>query len=126
MQSIGRYKNQSWLKDRRKNLRKFQTKPEWVLWQKIRNKKLEVKFRRQFNIDHYIVDFYCHELKLIIELDGWSHAGEENRDYDKRRDSYLKSKGYYILRYQNIQIKNELDAVVQDILNHIDKLKFAR
>ena len=122
MESIGRYMNQSSLRERRRDLRKFQTRAEGILWSKLRREQLGVKFRRQFNIDHFIVDFYCHALKLIIELDGWQHGSPGNQEYDQRRDAYLRAKGYTMLRYQNIQIKYELDAVVQDIMNNVERL----
>ena len=120
MEKIGRYTNKSSTKNRRRQLRKDQTKAERELWSKIRRKQLSgYKFRRQYNIGYYIVDFYCHELKLIIELDGYIHGEEENIEKDKKRENYLKDKGYNIIRYRNEQIKYEMDAVLQDIINHI-------
>jgi very-short-patch-repair endonuclease len=122
MQYHGRYQNRASLVSRRKELRNDPTTAERVLWKRIRNEQLGVKFRRQYNIDYYIVDFYCHPLKLIIELDGWVHGEEEQKRKDEIREQYLKEKGYIILRYKNEQIKYDLDAVIQDILNHIQSL----
>ena len=101
MQNIGRYQNKSSFIEKRRDLRRNQTKAERELWLKIRNSQLGVKFRRQYNIDYYIVDFYCHELGLIIELDGWVHGEDEQKKKDKQREEYLKNKGYKILRYRN-------------------------
>ena len=93
------------------------------MWKHLRSKQFGVKFRRQYNIDYYIVDFYCHELRLVIELDGWIHGEEEYRRKDIIRDKYLVGKGYKVLRYRNEQIRYELKAVLQDIYNNIQKLK---
>ncbi len=123
MQNIGRYQNKSSFIEKRRDLRRNQTKAERELWLKIRNSQLGVKFRRQYNIDYYIVDFYCHELGLIIELDGWVHGEDEQKKKDKQREEYLKNKGYKILRYRNEQIKDDFEAVIQDILNHIQALR---
>ncbi|OGH79143.1 MAG: hypothetical protein A2469_03670 [Candidatus Magasanikbacteria bacterium RIFOXYC2_FULL_40_16] len=125
MEKIGRYTNKSSTKNRRIQLRKNQTKAERELWLKIRSKQLlGCKFRRQYNIDYYIVDFYCHELKLIIELDGYIHGEEENIKRDLKREDYLKDKGYNIIRYRNEQIKYDIDAVLQDMMNHINQIKY--
>ncbi len=122
MSTYGHYLNKSSQKERRKNLRSDQTKAEAVLWSKIRRKQLGVKFRRQYNIDYYIVDFYCHELRLVIELDGYIHGEEEQKTKDKKRQNYLEQKGYKVIRYRNEQIRYELDDVLQDIINQITKL----
>src|SRR3989344_4397076 len=87
MKKIVRYTNKSSTKERRRELRKNQTKVEKELWLKIRNRQLGVKFRRQYNIDYYIVDFYCHELRLIIELDGYIHGEKANKEKDKKREN---------------------------------------
>ena len=115
------YTNKAALKNKRSYLRKNQTKAELVLWQKIKSKKLEVKFRRQYSIENFIVDFYCHDLKLIIELDGYIHSEEEKIRKDKVRQQFLESLGYKVLRYRNEQIKYELDNVLQNLWNYIQK-----
>ena len=120
MKKIVRYTNKSSTKERRRELRKNQTKVEKELWLKIRNRQLGVKFRRQYNIDYYIVDFYCHELRLIIELDGYIHGEEGNIKKDKRRENYLKNKGYSIIRYRNEQVKYEMESILQDLINIIN------
>lgn len=119
MEKIGRYTNKSSTKNRRKELRNNQTTAERKLWKYIRAHQLGVKFRRQYNIDYYIVDFYCNELKLIIELDGWVHGEEQQIIKDKSRQSYLENKGYKIIRYTNAQVKYEINVVLQDIINNI-------
>jgi len=115
------YSNKSFLKTKRKKLRQEQTKAEGVLWLKLRGRQFGVKFRRQYSIESFIVDFYCHELKLIIELDGWIHGEEENRQKDLIRQDILEKLGYKVLRYRNEQIRYELRNVLQDIWNQTHK-----
>ena len=116
MNKIGFYQNKSGLKQRRKDLRNYPTKPEILLWQKIKDKQLEVKFRRQFNIVYWIVDFYCHELKLIIEIDGSMHfETEEKIEHDKKRQAILEKQGYIVIRYTNYKILDDTDSVVNNI-----------
>ena len=123
MQTIGRYANKSSFKEKRRKLRREQTKAEATLWCYLRDKRLDgkTKFRRQFSIGRYIVDFYCHELKLIIELDGDIHYYIQEKD--KTREYYLRKQGYRIIRYTNEQIKNNLEGVLYNIIENINKLK---
>ena len=86
------------IKANRRSLRSNPTKAEQVFWYEIRDwNTLGCKFRRQVSIDSFIVDFYCHELRLIIELDGPIH--EDQKDYDKRREKFLRANGYRIVRF---------------------------
>jgi len=98
-------------------LRHEETKAEKILWEALRNKKLGVKFRRQHPIDKFILDFYAPEIKLGIELDGFSH--KENTEYDKLRTEYLKSKGIKIIRFWNSEIENNLKEVIFKIKEEI-------
>ena len=100
-------------KERRRSLRSQPTKAEYVLWQEIRREKLGYKFRRQFSIEKFIVDFYCHELRLIIEVDGPVHT--EQLRYDKLREYFLEARRYTVLRYKNDQVLFERENVLQDI-----------
>jgi len=102
-------------------LRQDQTKAESILWSYLRSRKMGVIFRRQYSIESFIVDFYCHELKLIIELDGYIHGEEENKKKDIIRQNILEKLGYKVVRYRNEQIKYELKNVLQDIWNQIHK-----
>jgi very-short-patch-repair endonuclease len=103
-------------------LRQEETKAEKILWEKLRNKKLDVKFRRQHPIDMYILDFYAPDVKLAIELDGSSHNIKENKEYDKDREEYLKFKSVEILRFWNSEIEKNLDYVLNKIKDKIYKL----
>jgi len=85
---------------------------ERILWSKIRNQQLGVKFRRQHGIGNYVVDFYCPEFQLVIELDGDSHYLQGAQEYDYIRDEFMKLQGLRILRFTNIEVVNNLDEVV--------------
>ncbi len=102
-----------------RDLRKFGTDAEQWLWQKLRNRQMNgYKFCRQIPIDKYIVDFLCKERRLVIELDGSQHFLQKG--YDQQRSDYLASKGYRIVRYWNNQVLQEGEAVLEDILQHLE------
>jgi uroporphyrinogen-III synthase len=103
-----------------RHLRQEQTPAEKALWDLIRNRKFEnLKFRRQHPLKNYIVDFYCFELRLIIELDGGHHNEEEQKYNDEQRDFHLSFLGYSILRYNNeVVFKNP-----QHIFDEIKSIK---
>ena len=85
-----------------RELRKHQTEAEAIFWQLVRNKKFQgLKFRRQHQIGDYIVDFYCHKLRLVIELDGDLHKSKGQIWHDKRKDKYLETMGCHIIRIEN-------------------------
>lgn len=87
---------------------------EALLWSLLRNRRLaNAKFRRQHVIAPYIVDFYCAEHRLAIELDGGQHS--EQQDYDQRRDAFLEQKNITVLRFWNHQMLNETEAVLEAI-----------
>jgi len=91
------------------------------LWACIRRKQLlGRKFRRQHSIDNYIVDFFCFSENLIIEVDGTSHKDYSIEQRDIERDEYLKQKGFKILRFNAIDIKDNIDSVLQDIIENFD------
>jgi very-short-patch-repair endonuclease len=92
---------------------------EVILWERIRRKQLGVSFRRQHPIKPFIADFACVEKRLIIELDGESHIGNENETYDAKRTRYLESMGWTILRFWNDEIYEQLDDVIEQITNNI-------
>jgi very-short-patch-repair endonuclease len=101
-----------------KELRQKQTPAEQMLWQCLRANQLHgAKFRRQHNIGQYIVDFYCHVAKLVIELDGGIHELQKDRDSD--RDTWLKANGLNVLRFKNEEITQNLPQVLQTITNHL-------
>jgi very-short-patch-repair endonuclease len=84
---------------------------EWQLWAHLRKRQLDgLHFRRQHPVGHYIVDFYCHEHRLIIELDGPSH--DEQVTYDDERTAWLEAHDYRIIRFTNEQVQKNLEGVL--------------
>lgn len=106
------------LKQRRKDLRYNQTIEEKFLWNNLRRKNLGYKFSRQYSFGPYILDFYCVEKKLAIELDGQQHI--QNVDYDKERDEFLKYNGVNVLRFWNSQLNDNIDKVLNKIINTLE------
>ena len=99
------------------------TRAEIILWSRLREKKINgYKFRRQQPIFDYIVDFYCHELKLIIEVDGEIHSLPEKANYDSKRDNILKINGYHIIRLSNLEIETELNSTINKIILYISEI----
>lgn len=98
------------------------TKAEVVLWKELRRKILGFKFRRQFGVGPYILDFYCPQLKFCIELDGDVHAIESTRVKDAIRDSFLNKCGITVKRYWNNDVFSNVDSVLEDIYNTCSEL----
>jgi very-short-patch-repair endonuclease len=101
-----------------RNLRKNSSDAERLLWFYLRDRRLNnLKFRRQYTIGPYIVDFVSIELRLIIEVDGGQHA--EMIAEDTRRTAFLNNQGYRVLRFWNNQVLTETESVLDTILSHI-------
>jgi very-short-patch-repair endonuclease len=115
----GRYRQiPSALLQRAKELRQQQTPAEQLLWECLRDHQLlNKKFRRQHNLDRFIADFYCHEAKLVIELDGKIH--ETQVDQDANRDEWMRSQGLTVLRFTNEAVFNSPDQVLEAIASVI-------
>jgi len=103
-------------------LRQEETKAEKILWQKLRNKKLGIKFRRQHPVDMYILDFYAPDIKLALELDGSPHKEKENKEWDKERTDYLNCKAISVLRFWNSEIERNLESTLDKIRKKIKEL----
>lgn len=100
-----------------KELRRNQTPAEELLWKILRSHKLDgLKFRRQHPVSYFIADFYCHELKLIIELDGDIHELEEGKAYDIKREGKLRALGLTVIRFKNEQVYTEPEVILQSVL----------
>lgn len=104
------------LKPFARSMRKEPTKAEEILWKAIRRKALGCRFRRQFQVDRFILDFYCYEHKLAIEVDGATHFESSQIAYDKARTEYLNSCAIKVLRFTNHEVENNLEAVLQSII----------
>ena len=105
--------NQSTYKQRRQELRKNMPEPEKRVWALLRNQKMGVKFRRQHGIGYYIADFYCSELKLVIEIDGESHHSEAAQQYDQQRDEYMQALEIKSIRLSNKEVMQNIEGVYQ-------------
>ena len=101
-----------------RNLRKGMTKEERKLWYTFL-RKLPIRFRRQQIIGNYIVDFYCHQKGLVIELDGSQHFEDKGKQADLERDTYLRGLGLTVLRYSNLDVNRNFRGVCEDILQHM-------
>ena len=105
------------------NLRKNMTLPELILWKNLRDRNLfTTKFRRQHPINMFIVDFYCHECKLVIEIDGEIHLSPDKKDYDSKRTSELEKYGITVIRFTNDQVLYDLRNVLENIREKLSEL----
>ncbi|MFH0892366.1 MAG: endonuclease domain-containing protein [Candidatus Falkowbacteria bacterium] len=99
----------------RRYLRKNSTITERMLWEKLRNKLLGAKFRRQYGIGNYIVDFCLPRLKLVIEIEGGIHDDEDEKDYDEERKINIKELGFRMLVFTNEEVERYLEEVLEKI-----------
>jgi very-short-patch-repair endonuclease len=108
------------LKQRANELRKNSTLTEVMMWDELKKKRLRgYDFDRQKPIDNYIVDFYCKELMLAIEIDGESHYGKEEKD--KYRDKRLNALGVTVLRFDDMEVRYNLDKIIKQLEVWIDE-----
>jgi very-short-patch-repair endonuclease len=103
-------------KSKASELRKSMTIAEKILWQKLRNRQINgLKFRRQHPVDIFILDFYCHERKLAIEVDGGIHNQETQKEWDENRTHELNEFGIFVLRFSNEEVIDHTEMVVESI-----------
>jgi len=98
-----------------KALRNTLTHEEKVLWGRLKERFPEYKFRRQHPISEYVADFYCHKLRLVIEVDGAIHLLEENQKLDKLRQINLEDLGIKVLRFTNEEVRHKIESVLDKI-----------
>ncbi len=111
-----------YLKELARKLRQNMTLGEVLLWQRLKRKQMRgYDFDRQRPIDRYIVDFYCKDLKLAIEIDGSSHDGEEAKVNDEIRQKRLESLGVRFLRFTDVDVKRNMEMVMGSIKQWIDE-----
>jgi very-short-patch-repair endonuclease len=111
-------------KSKRRELRTNITKAEAIVWQKLRCKQLEnCKFRNQYSVDRFVLDFYSPELKLAIEIDGESHFLEGAAQYDQERQIFIESTGIKFLRFTNKDVYENLNGVLETIAYKIRELR---
>ena len=115
--------NNKFLEETRRDLRRNMTKAEQLLWKQIRSEQIGgTKFRRQFSIGRFIVDFYACKIKLVVEVDGLTHITEEQLAYDKERQSALEEFGISFLRFKNEEIYCDIDLVIDRITARVKEL----
>ena len=104
-------------------LRRDMTATEKIIWDRVCKNQLGVRIRRQHPVWKFIADFYCHEVKLVIEIDGGIHLRPENKEYDISREIILKEFQIEIVRFTDDEVSNEPDLVIEKIKRTIDALK---
>ena len=102
----------------RRSLRNAATPHEVILWSRLKNSKLGFKFRRQSSVGQYILDFYCPEKRLAVELDGSQHIDSES---DKERTDFLNKQNIQVLRFWNNEVNTNLEGVILKILTTLEK-----
>ena len=108
------------LVDQARELRKKQTPAEDALWHLLRDRQVsDLKFRRQHQIGDYIVDFFCPEYGLVVELDGAVHDTPDRQRKDAKRDGYLRSLGHTVLRFTNARVFEDTEGVLRDIVSSL-------
>ena len=100
-------------------LRQKLTPSEEILWKGLKGKQLGVKFRRQHPIHNYIADFYCHEKKLVIEVDGGYHLEPEQKENDKLRSEQINELGVSIIRFTNEEVLTNIEHIITKIKQEI-------
>ncbi len=111
-------------KVKRRQLRQDITKAEKIIWAKIKNRQIEnCKFRRQYSVDKFVIDFYSPILKLAIEIDGDSHFQNDAVEYDMERQVFIESAGIKFLRFTNEDVYGNLSGVLESIVQTIRDLR---
>jgi len=101
---------------RRRQLRSNKTDSERVLWYHLGSRQIEgAKFRRQHAIGTYVIDFYCAEKKLAVEVDGDGHAKPPQLKHDENRRAYLEAVGVRVVRFTNLEVLQHIDTVLEEI-----------
>jgi very-short-patch-repair endonuclease len=112
-----------WLRPLAQRLRREGTRGEILLWQQLRNRQLGVQFHRQVPVGRYIIDFFCHELMLAIEVDGSSHRHPAADSSDLKRQASLSQLGIRFLRFDEQTVVRKTDTVVRAIAGRIEELQ---
>ncbi len=103
-----------------RHLRQRATPPEDLLWARLRDRQVAgSKFRRQAVIGKFVGDFYCHESRLIVELDGSVHDMPEVADRDISRQTYLEEQGYTVIRFRNDEVERDMNMVLETIRHYV-------
>jgi very-short-patch-repair endonuclease len=112
------------LKEFRRRLRKNLTPAEATLWKSLKNRQVDGRrFRRQFSVGNYILDFYCPEEKLAIELDGQGHYTIWGAIRDDERSAFLNKQGIKVIRFENIVVFEDMESVLEEIRRNFGKIR---
>jgi very-short-patch-repair endonuclease len=112
--------NQKETLSKRRILRRASTPQEIILWSRLRSNQTGFKFRRQHGVGKYILDFYCSEKGLAIEIDGSQHFKNDAVEYDNRRTQFLESLGIRVLRFTNTDVNANIEGVLMKIISELD------
>lgn len=116
--------NKALYKTQRQVLRRNTPSPEILLWSKLKGKQLNgFKFRRQYGVLNFVVDFYCPRCKLAIEIDGNSHYGDKAQQHDADRQLAIQSLGIRFLRFKNTDVLRNIDGVLDEIIGVVSEYK---
>ena len=119
MDSISHRTNLKDQKTLRQSLRNNSTAPEAILWRTLKGKQIDgLKFRRQFGLGPFVLDFYCPEIKLCIELDGEVHKSYEQSQYDEIRTRFMASNNIKVIRFENDVVYRNIEAIKETIKEH--------
>jgi very-short-patch-repair endonuclease len=114
---MGRLYNRQAQESKRQRLRREAPPAEAMLWRQMRDRRLGgFKFRRQYGIERYVADFCCPECRLVDELDGPSHEGDDAAEYDLNRRNYFESLSFIVVRFTNEQVYQQMPAVLENLL----------
>jgi len=109
--------------EKAKMLRSNMTVHEKLLWEELKsNKVMGLRFKAQHPIDIFIADFYCHKIRLVVEVDGESHNSEDQIEYDQNRTMTMKELGITVMRFKNDQIENGISRVIETIKKQCNDL----
>ncbi|OIP97997.1 hypothetical protein AUK40_02140 [Candidatus Wirthbacteria bacterium CG2_30_54_11] len=110
--------------ERSRELRHDMTEAELLVWKYLKNRQLAgLKFRRQVGVGRFILDFYCPEKQLAVELDGGHHGSENALVYDAMRTKYLESRGIKVLRFWNSEVMGNVDGVLERIVEIVREME---
>ncbi|VAX24199.1 hypothetical protein MNBD_NITROSPINAE04-2396 [hydrothermal vent metagenome] len=107
----------------RQALRRHMPDAELILWSKLKNRQAGAKFRRQYGVENYVIDFYCTELKLAVEVDGDSHYKGDGQQRDRIRSGQIEKYGISMIRFSNNEIYRNLNGVLVALENRITELR---
>ena len=113
-------------KEKRRVLRNRPTQSENILWLRLRREQIAgLRFRRQYSVGAFVLDFFCPEINLAIEIDGSSHDGEDAKEYDLNRQGWIEQYGVQFLRFTNDEVQNDIETILQTIAAKAAALKAA-